>query len=1316
MSAEAAPTATLPTNQQPTEVMDPTTPGLPDLSEAPTVPLPIVSPEPAAEPEAFTDEALTEALKLQVVDVSHGVVANAIDHADAHLAEQTTQSGFKGFMKRIWHGNIARDFIRQRQAQRGRETIVEDGNIYALKEGSRSDHDRAMAAVITRFSEDYLQSGERQDQLENVAGGEGLERQLRVLVNFFAQGSLDVDTLREEKNRILQDYGNQLHEDDRNKGLLLADNVIEVAQAARTAFNHGVGMDRIQAALTARAGEAQLGARTEARRTVTDRIVDKVHSSRVGSLVNETTVGVVAAVVVSAAKFTTRKTVTAAAAVVGMGVGAGLVAGAREHARVGEERAQHLRERATGQLDDDMPGLRREQMEATRYETVAASELTSQLAAAREAVASAEPVSIAEAVQQISEVRTRLDLSDQEAVDLISFSSVTNVEQERLQVLLELAETTVATRHALGAADEDALTAVGLERDLDAMVADRSETVRELLQQDLDAKDAAFNKLRRNRTLKMSAVGLVTGVAFGTALQEARAVFSEDLQGVFESDSSGQDRRTLLAGLLGHHGTGSVLEATPNEENTHNIGKNATLSMPNGFHMEKEADDRHWQLINGDGERVAGGLAVNAHGELTEGSQASLQEAGYRLSEDVRHYETSYVVQDKVERSPKDYLNHHKGDFTHVSRELWYDNNTPNVFDQNELRLWWGGENNTGFTADGDYVFNIEQMAANGSFHNEFSADAQRLINEGKLSIAISMDRGTQSHVVMIPIDKHGNAVIDGKSWMAHSLFEKQNGQAHFRGAYAEVVQHMGTHDGKESVRMLATVVGDNDPREITDSVSKVIQERHQHVTTEIYAPTDGEIPVEIPPVLPIYSRRGLEVPERLGIPINYLDNGNYLTEGYRDGDNLLPRRGLAPFAPELEADPNADIDAAAATKRYLDALPASHRRTVSKLAETLGTEPKAAQPKVVVMIPAAAHQEGRNIFNTLQQYAQQEGIDRNNFEVVVFANYPHGQKPDQTIKEVRRFQKENPGMVVRLVEKRLEDNEAKIGWIRKALTDTVITDLVGRNVSLDNVMLVSNDADSQWINPNYLRTIVDKAEASPETDGFLGFIDWGYDAYKAHPEILAGTRFMQMIEIYLRIAKHEIGSSGANFAFRPGIYTAVGGYRQDAPLAEDVFLGRMIKSVRAGADTRRPIAFLGRSSEVNTSARRALDKLFKDGGAPAAQWDDEFGVNDELRNRDFELGEFNFDDPAAVERMVQSTERMLNQTLRLYSGSLKPNSEQPRYREGRLTLYDNETIRQLNRICFFLGLGVNWEADGHLTITDAQKMIDGMRGWNAKH
>ena len=108
-------------------------------------------------------------------------------------------------------------------------------------------------------------------------------------------------------------------------------------------MTHGLALDKIDQLLSINSGEARTGARTEVRQTATDKIVNKLYNTKAGTLINETTLALAVGTVMTIGKFTTRKLATAAGAFVGLGVGAGVIAGVREHAKVGHERQLHMR-------------------------------------------------------------------------------------------------------------------------------------------------------------------------------------------------------------------------------------------------------------------------------------------------------------------------------------------------------------------------------------------------------------------------------------------------------------------------------------------------------------------------------------------------------------------------------------------------------------------------------------------------------------------------------------------------------------------------------------------------------------------------------------------------------------------------------------------------------------------------------------------------------------------------------------------------------------------------------------------------------------
>jgi hypothetical protein len=1254
-----------------------------------------IPPSDILAPQQLVEEELNKQLQIQVVDATNAVHNESADSADEYLRQQSTEKGFRGFVKKIWFGNIARDYVRQRHILRTSKQIISEQNVYLPAGGSKSDHDLAMESTIQRVTSNYdlLHSGETNQVASEIEGGQELEDKLKELISSYARGNIDDDVLEIEKDRAIGLFGNEQHANDRNKGQILADNVSTVARNAKAAVRHGKSLQEIDDALGVKVADVKLGVRTEASKEAIDRVLDKLYGTKVGSLVNETTVSTAAAIAMGASKFTVRKVTTAVSATVGLGVGAAVIAGVREAHHTTQERRLHSRQMAEGgELDEGTK--RRQQMEETRYETVPATSLIDRLKTLADQVSP----DVVELVQSITDIQARIDISDEQGIDLISFESKTKVEEQRLSLDIELAKAKVLMKH---------ITESGT--DTDEVIQQASDLARSTIEEDISDKDRIFHKLQAKRALASAAIGFSVGVGIGLGTQELHSVFDQTLQGVAQHNDTAANRVTELAGMF-HNQQHSIISQHPNTDfanSSYQQGNNA-LDLPKGYTVNADH-----QLISANGKEVARNIVFGPDGQLSKQSAEQLAKDGFGVHVTHHAFTANKLETTTQQVAAGSYVDSHPQEFTNIHRDLWYDNNSP-VPVQNQLATWWGGNNNNGVDGSGNFVLNVDHMTPNGTYQGNQSVNPHDLLANHQLALAVSVDQGHQSQVVMIPFNSDGNVVINGKDPVLSNVFSNQNGHAVFNGAYAEVVQINNQNPGLTNVNVLGTLVGSNNPNNITENVQTVVHTSGIHVVTHIEAPEQQSLPIEVAPVIPILAREGIE---DLKQNANSEFNDGYYTDRYRGYniipslDDSVPRSELVPNSPELQENPDADIDISV-FQRYMDSLEGQFKTQKDRLTKELTKQPKAKHPKAVVIIPAAAHQEGNNIYKTLTQYSRQNA-DSNDFEVVVFANYPKGKTKDKTISEVRRFQRENPEVKVRLIQAQLDQKQAKIGRIRKLATDAVIQDLMTRNVDLDNVMIVSNDADSQWIDARYIQTIIDRSEAEPNTDALLGFLDWDSEAYKAYPEILVGTRFMQMLDIYERRRLGRVASSGANFAFRPKIYLAVGGYGpEDIDIGEDNHLGRMIRGARSGANARRPIGYLGRSSEVMTSARRAISTLLEQGGAPIEQWNFGFGPDDSLRNAQQDLNPYDFSDPENVGELVGQIQKILNSTLKVSMGGADTTSSSGR---SRPVFLDSEKGRQINRMLWAIGVKVKWQPDGSFEIIDSKRMIQNLKRWQTK-
>jgi hypothetical protein len=1165
-------------------------------------------------------QVLAKELHIEVLDVSRTAVqAKAIDHGDAYIAEQTSQHGFKGVMKRIWHGNLAHDYIRQREIQHGRSTIVAERNSFALSGGTLEEHDAAMSAVVNRFTEGFLHEGESSHALDDTEPSQRLRTGVTELVRGFAVGSVTAEVLAEEKVRLLSDYGRTLSAEDRNKGLLFANNITEVAIAAKAAVANGLAVDKIDQLLSINSGEAQTGARTEARQTATDKIVNKLYSTKAGALVNETTLALGVGVVMTIGKFTTRKAATAAGAFVGLGVGAGLIAGARAHAKIGQERQLHMRQRATG---GEMPiagsAKRREAMEGTRYDTVRATDLQDRLAQARAAVDEANPATTDALLNSVCEISTRIRLSDEESKDLIQYKSETSLEQERHSLDLTLAEAKIQLMRSGVSA---------------ATITERASAVVELLRSDITDKDRVFGKLQRQQTIKMAAIGFGSGMVIGTVVQEVKAAFSDDIQGVFESDATSQDRRTLLAGIFRSHNHSVANHVAPVGNETP-LNDNLSIGLPPDYHMQATSTG-HYQLLGPNGSPIVDDVALDSNGQIEQSSLTALHNAGVNPSSHLEHYTTTSTVLEKSTLTPQQYLQAHPSQFTDIHRELWYDNDTT-IFDKNELRLDWGGQGGSGVAANGDYQFDVKSMFPAGSFHEGANTDAQQLISSGKMAIALSMDKASQASALMIHVDTNGIATIKADSWEARSMFENRNGQAHYVGGYAEAVQLMGQNpNGGETVRSLATVVGDNQPKAAEESVSNIVLTQHDRTVMDMNIVEKSDLPVEIPFPIPVYGRRGLESLREQSNLVDPNLGGMYyggmsleqLQQWLKVHPEMIQQRSLAISEDGskrwIEAD-GSEVMRDVAREReilsgYLDRERESDPEHFNRVVQIVERMPKMNnQCRVAVNIPA--WMEAKNLNGLLTKYMAQvdhhgDPLDLNLFEINILINRKAGTPGDDSVAVIDNFiaayqatHGVKPPVNYYDIEIKPPDNN--VGYARKLLTDAISMRSIKREEQSAALYYETEDADLTMVDPRTILNVITKMDAKPHLDAVRGLQDRDPQSMVQNDFLLLRRRTWDFFELLARNKKfrdpqnpswnftwNRVVTGGWNTAYSAEAYALIGGYEK-VVAGEDMSIGEKITMVR-GNGTLPNLEVIGLvPTASDSSPRRFIHEILTDKGA----------------------------------------------------------------------------------------------------------------------
>lgn len=1190
--------------------------------------------------------------------------------------------------KRLWVQTFDVHY-KDRYRREAKKNIVDEANYFQGEENSEEIMSGLQETVIERFSHrdaDKLVSedaGERIEHLDDIDSdaSRDIHRRVTSLTESFAIGDLTEDNFDESAKRLINDLSEEYPELV-GKGLLYADNLLKVARNVRTAISHLEGearldkLDEVLGLVKVTVGEASLGARTEIEYSKTEQFVQAIERSKTGKIAASASIIATTAAI---GKVLAQKTAAKAAGITAGFMGAGgLIAGKKRATEIKEDRFRHSRDRAVGQEFDDT-ARRRGLMEKVRYETVSANDLSESIQEffvadvkdfgpdkLRE-INNLSQEDVMKLALLLASVKARNDMSNSEGIDLIHYSEVSSVEQERFDLLSTEIYATAALRQLI---EDKGIEWLSEEINLTDEIHDYDQLAKMLysvaeadLGVDISEKDAAYKDLRRKEIFKAAVTGAIVGGVLGASVQEAMAyvpVIGASVDGLFETGKAGHNQ-TLLAGIFNREQpsgfTGNLTDVggdvkfadvdgfttkqssdgswlveqdstgktvnieyddsgllskgsaadlkelgfnihdkidTPNlsgELKEFSVGENKFV-FPKEYKIEQNSTGQ-WNIIDNEGHTVHS-IELNPDGSLSDASIADLETGGISVSEDIQLVETTVDVPGQ---GVNDIVNNHINETKKVNRVLWYGNDTPSPdFDLNELRTHAGGVDGSWFDQDGNVVIDITAMTPEGSFWGNQSANSDSLTSAGRLSLAVSASKDTQSTV----FDFSFNTTPDGRTIATippgdpiHQMFQMDGEKRVFTGSYFEIMENTGVIDAKgEQVKILGTYVGQDNASNLTDRIvttkqayttSLEIPPAPEHIQIVSYEPDSL---VEPAPFVPVHLRKGLETEKKNRQRLYYEYGGSVYEEDGQEVDDLINST-----IPELIDDPDARISSGNATQWYNGVVRRNRGdEYVDDILETVESSPGLKSidnnTRAIVAIPVAGIKEGENIFETLSLYGQQPEEDVTGTRVLLHVNWRaedisgsgQQEKLEHTLAEIERAKITYPGLDITVIQTEWEAGETDNGVIGHAVRKLYDTAILATGKAIEDgqmdpdheVVIIRNDSDAKGMSKGYIGRMVDAVTAD-RTDAAAGRIKWGIEQSRDLPGLALTMQVYEGIRGSAERAKAKgirssIETIGINTGVRLSTLAAVGsiGFSDYTGAgSDDLTVGGRIKALR---------------------------------------------------------------------------------------------------------------------------------------------------------
>lgn len=504
------------------------------------------------------------------VDWTHDKKAMAHDLAEQALNTEV-ESG--NFIKKIWKGTLFKKYYEQKYTNEFLENKRKNPDGKTIGELIREQSKSAMERFV-------LSAVEEESAYVHEKNGESLERadektesEIKSAVEDYARRSLEpgekiTDITRDFYNEVDRIMAEAIDRGDMQGGYKrtnyletakkAAERYKKIASEAKTKAEQDLAMSQVMAGFKVYNAEVRDGARTEAHRDNIDKIINKLESSKIGQFIP-------AEIIAGAAGVAVGLTQTGARAVFGAAGGiiaSSAISALRERNRITEDRVRMLRDAASGleygQNSKKSSQKYEKRLGGTLYDMQSASDLTSNIKEAMAMAERGEKGYGSKLLQAIAEARVRIDYSDSEQKDLISYSSASERGKERL----ELDKILIKAERALNEQGQKdyAVLKEYIEGEIVKGYRDESGEYHA----GVEARDQAFKNYRTLAAIKKAGKTLAIGSAVFFGSQEIMAALDPAKIGVFEKaglfkNTNHHDaEETILARAFGGRGTYTI--------------------------------------------------------------------------------------------------------------------------------------------------------------------------------------------------------------------------------------------------------------------------------------------------------------------------------------------------------------------------------------------------------------------------------------------------------------------------------------------------------------------------------------------------------------------------------------------------------------------------------------------------------------------------------------------------------------------------------------------------------------------------------------